>query len=1537
MPSFNTLAIRLYRRLFGAGAGGHAEDGVETVLDGNTAVAVTETSVAEAAALTVNALTDGANRAWRSEQQRRTVNVFGDVLSARETEGPRGALATAIGLAMTGGRATAFLSGQDLVAAQDLLVSAAGRHLPLVLHLESRALASQGGALGSGHEAVHLSADAGCFTLFASTVQQAVDFTLIARRVAEQTLIPGLVAMDVEQTALAAQDVRLPSPQLAKKYLGAAGDQIEVPTDAQKLLFGESRRRVPSWHDLDAPVMQGALQGIESYALGAVAQQPYFEQHLSEALEQSFGLFAEQAGRSHGRVSTHCLDDAQLVLLVQGSAIETAKAVVDHLRVTQKTKIGVLGIHCLRPFPGAEIARLLANKQVVAVLERTDAPQAGDAPLMREVRAALDRALENGNHGSETHPGYPSLRESIRPRLRSVIYGLGGQALRAADLIALCAELNAKGAARLFLGIDFTHTTSAYPKRQVLLDTLRRAYPDIAKLGIRSPDPAPDLRPQGSVTLAIHRITGQGGDELAMQAGAFWQQMAGGQVRTHPGMAWERYAACCSDRVTHAEEGLRDVGNDVPVDISLVASNRSHAMLKPLAGLREGGVLVMTGSVSDALFWQDLTPTLRTEIRRRNLKLYAAPALPAASPIKAEVQQGPAPGELVLEHLLGALFGALVDSGLSDIKARRLLPARLEALTNVAPEQRQSLVAAFQGGMLGARKVDYAALPDPAQGEAVGWDDQAPLAVRHLGGREGHYDSLPRFWDQVGVLYRAGESEALTADPYMAAGSVPPLSATFRDLSGVRAMLPTFDPEHCSGCGKCWSGCPDSAIGAVALGPGALIDTGIRLTGADALRQISSKLAGRISSQGRSGKATGGSADRLLAEAFTWLQEKMPLAEDRKQAMEEGFQSLVQKIGALPVALTNPLFHALEKERKDSGALLSLAVNPDACKGCGICVAVCEPGALSAAAQNPQRLTQARETWAIWEQTPDTPSEIIERAGANPEVGPMPAVMLSRHCALAVAGGDGAEAGSGEKIAVRMALAATEYQQQPLIHKFAEKVEETRKRIKDQIRETLTDALPTEDLNALASGLDKVQTRQVDVGELAGKVDAAVSGGSVDAVQLRRLIELANELAGLHWRLTEGKHGLGRSRFGLAVAPGSVATWAGVFPNNPFQVPVTVDMTGDTAQIAAGLLEGQLRETAAAQILLRRAQLELEQPAGIEKKRAELERLGWQDLNEEERALCPPLLLLGNDEVLAGRGFAQVAWLLSSGLPVKVLVLADLGLGLDGQDITEASLAPSRDPKADLGLMALAQRRAYVAQCSIAAPTHFRQGMREALKYDGPALIHVHVPSPERHGFIADQAIEQAELALNSRAFPLFRYNPRAEGVFGSRISLEGNPQPHECWVNGVNDQPLTPAHWAFSERRFAAHIAPLGSEDPAPTPVESWVELDAKARQGKTPFISVAQPEGEAVRYRIDVDLAKAVAARGQAWRMLQELAGLVTPFTAQVEKEVQELVAAAHAHEIQALKEEYEQRISNLIQQQQVEAANQIRGQLLKLAGYQ
>ena len=285
--------------------------------------------------------------------------------------------------------------------------------------------------------------------------------------------------------------------------------------------------------------------------------------------------------------------------------------------------------------------------------------------------------------------------------------------------------------------------------------------------------------------------------------------------------------------------------------------------------------------------------------------------------------------------------------------------------------------------------------------------------MRQLGRNDDHVASLPRFWDQAGVLYRDGIQDRLTADPYLATGSMPPLSATFTDMSVTRVKMPAFDATLCTGCSKCWTSCPDSAIGVVAAGPAALPDAGIAATGAEPVRQVAGKLAGRIIAANKKAENPPATFGPMLEEATGWLMEKAPLPDERKQAIEDGIKRIADAFGHLPVAVTGPFFHDPEARQKDSAELLSIVVNPDACKACGSCVAACEPGALQSRLHDESTLASARSLWETFSTTPDTTGASVERAAEHPDVGPTAAMMLSRYCQFAIAGGDAAEAGSG--------------------------------------------------------------------------------------------------------------------------------------------------------------------------------------------------------------------------------------------------------------------------------------------------------------------------------------------------------------------------------------------------------------------------------------------------------------------------------------------------------------------------------------------
>jgi pyruvate-ferredoxin/flavodoxin oxidoreductase len=272
-----------------------------------------------------------------------------------------------------------------------------------------------------------------------------------------------------------------------------------------------------------------------------------------------------------------------------------------------------------------------------------------------------------------------------------------------------------------------------------------------------------------------------------------------------------------------------------------------------------------------------------------------------------------------------------------------------------------------------------------------------------------------------------------------------------------------------------------------------------------------------------------------------------------------------------------------------------------------------------------------------------------------------------------------------------------------------------------------------------------------------------------------------------------------------------------------------------------------------------------------------------------------------------------------------MLVLSDLDFGLRE--------SKTNDPRASLGLLALAQREAFVAQTSISNPVHLGESMLRALAWEGPALLQVYAPSPARHGFETRQTIDIARLALDTRTLPVFHYDPHGDGVFGSRISLDGNPAPGETRVRPDEDgRDLTPADWAFRQDRFGRQFTPLAADAPAPVPLDEWLQLDDKGRHNKTPYIAAGDGDEEQ-RFAVSASVADVADGCLANWRTLQELAGIVTPFTERVEADIRAAVATEHAAELEAQKQASAAEIKALREQTQAEIAAQIRSRLLAL----
>ncbi len=182
------------------------------------------------------------------------------------------------------------------------------------------------------------------------------------------------------------------------------------------------------------------------------AQRPYFFDEVQPLADRCMAEYAELTGRRYARLSGWKNEDAEYVIFGMGSMMVQAEAVADYLRATRQLKVGVVNLTMFRPFPGDLIGEALRGKKGVAVLERTDQPLAEDLPLMREVRAALHKCLENGlAHKADSsapppHPGYPALAAQDMPRLYSGCYGLGSRDLQPEALIGAIENMLPQGA-----------------------------------------------------------------------------------------------------------------------------------------------------------------------------------------------------------------------------------------------------------------------------------------------------------------------------------------------------------------------------------------------------------------------------------------------------------------------------------------------------------------------------------------------------------------------------------------------------------------------------------------------------------------------------------------------------------------------------------------------------------------------------------------------------------------------------------------------------------------------------------------------------------------------------------------------------------------------------------------------------------------------------------------------------------------------------------------------------------------------------------
>ncbi|MBI2218989.1 MAG: 2-oxoacid:acceptor oxidoreductase family protein [Candidatus Rokubacteria bacterium] len=1478
---------------------GPAYPGGPTVVDGAEAVARIETMASDALALAPSPFTSTIAAAWARAVGAGATNSHGRRLVMFEPESDEAAAAIVTGLAMTGARASVGASGDGAAAMHASLAAAAGKRLPCVLHLVCRPFSRQAVPTGAGHDDYHALADTGAFQLFAKNVQEVADFAVIAHRLAELALTPGVAAQDAGLTSATLESISLPGRDLVREYLGSPADVIDAPTPAQGLVFGERRRRVPERFDPDLPVALGGVQRADAWAQGAAAQRPYYLDHIARLTDRAFQEYAALTGRQYAPCSAYRIDDAEHVIVAQGAVVADAEAIADHLRAAKKWKVGVVGVTMLRPFPVDLVVDRLRGRRGVLVLERVDQPLALEAPLVREIRAAMAKAVENGR----ARAGVP--RADVArcgadevPDFYSACFGLGGRDLGPADLLAAVNAIREGGPRRQFyLGIDFVRKGTRLPKLQIWQEQLLERYPAVADLALV---PAANGVVRADDTV-VFRLDATGGSTLlgtAATLSAALAQSLGLQVKAGPGWSAERDAEPVAFHARFSRTPVRASGGPPRVDVLLAADAIALGHLDP-ACVWDGGAVVVATDASPEDVWQGLAPAVRRALVQSKVRVYTVGGLSPHARMAPDAR-----AMTIAATLVGAFLGVsgLVERERLDEKtvferlARRLAE-------RAVPDAGLEVVAAIRHGFTSAREIDLAALP-PAGGEIA-----SVPRIPHLletSRAPGGPASAGRFWEQVGFLYASGQDGI--ADPFVAVGAMPAVTAAIRDMTELRREVPEIEAARCTGCAACWTQCPDSAIPGVVNGLEDVLRTAIAAAGAgravDRLRQLVRPLADEAR---RLMRAT---ASMTFAEAlpvaYANIVDKLGWDADRRAAVASEFEPVAAALAEAAIVRTEAFFDAPESRERGTGGLLALAINPETCKGCGLCVEVCLDQALTMVPQDSRVVDRMRRRWRLWRDLPDTDDRRLDPGAVEPAIELLPRLMLKKASYGSLLGGDGACAGCGEKTALHLVLAAVHALVLPKVRALVTRLDELIASLDDKARTILaSDA----DLGTVAA-------------RAGGRVDVTLDPGKRRHVE--RLSSMLDELKDIRWRYAEGPTGRGRSACGIANSGGCSALWGGTYPYNPYPVPWVQHAGHDSPALALGLFEGQMQKMACVFAAVRRAELEVAGEYDPAVHDAELAALDWRGFTDDEMALCPPILAVGGDAALLDRGLHTLSTVLASGRPVRVVVLdteghasasgRPSGSAFCGQRGTEAR-APEETRK-ELALLGVAQRNAFVLQSSAAAPSHLLAGVLKGLRSRRPALLVLHTPCPSSHGLPAAATPRAARLAVESRACPLLVYDPGAGSRLAERLSLDGNPAPDQPWptweLGYVGDDgseqrlelALTVADWAAAEGRFRTQFTPPPPDgDVELVPFPTWLALAPGDRAGKAPFVHVVDAERRLGRLVVGDAIVRLAEERLEVWSLLREMAGAG-----------ERRLAAEHEGALAKLKAEHEATVADL-----------------------
>jgi len=303
-------------------------------------------------------------------------NVWGTVPLVIEMQSEAGAAGAVHGALQRGALTTTFTASQGLLLMIPNMFKIAGELTSSVFHIAARTVATHALSIFGDHSDVMAARATGWAMLFAGSVQEVMDFALIAQASTLETRVPFLHVLDGFRTSHEIQKIERLSD-----------DDIRQMMDDALVRAHRERALSP-----DRPFIRGTAQNPDVFFQSREAVNPFYRV-TPDVVQAVMDRFANVVGRQYHLFDYVGAPDAERVIVLMGSGAETAEETVNAL-TDRGEKVGAVKVRLYRPFSVDHFLDVLPpTTRVIAALDRTKEPGAVGEPLYQDVATAISEGV----------------------------------------------------------------------------------------------------------------------------------------------------------------------------------------------------------------------------------------------------------------------------------------------------------------------------------------------------------------------------------------------------------------------------------------------------------------------------------------------------------------------------------------------------------------------------------------------------------------------------------------------------------------------------------------------------------------------------------------------------------------------------------------------------------------------------------------------------------------------------------------------------------------------------------------------------------------------------------------------------------------------------------------------------------------------------------------------------------------------------------------------------------------------------------------